>query len=242
MPIGSQISVRLSMTSKPGGMMPMMSCGRPSICTVVPDDGLSAKRRLPQFVREDRDRRAAEARARRHGIGLAWCEEPPLFWLHAEGREEMVVHQRGAHAHRAIAGREIDRTGPAARAARRHAVANGECADVRKRSGHLAELEILGGREPEPLERVGRKMRGEAHQLLGARIPEGPHDHVPEDREDRGVGADAERQRQQRDGSEDGTAPKRADRVAQISSDLSPARRRDEPDRTRSFACSTPPR
>ncbi len=199
--------------------MPMMSC-RPAVdLHGVPDDGFSAKRRLPQFVREDRDRRAANARAGRHGIGLAWCEEPPLFWLDAEGREEMVVHQRGAHADRAIAGREIDRTGPAARAARRDAVADGECADVRKRSAHLAELEILGGREPEPLERVGRRMRGEAHQLLRSRIREGPHDHIPEDREDRSVGADAQRQRQQRDGREHGTAPKRADSVAQISSE-----------------------
>jgi hypothetical protein len=53
-----------------------------------------------------------------------------LFWLYAESREETVVHERGAHSDRAIAGREVDRTGPAARAARRHAVAHRECADV----------------------------------------------------------------------------------------------------------------
>ena len=186
----------------------------------LPDDRLPAKRRLPQFVREDRDRRAADARARRHRIGLARREEPSLFRLHAKGRQQMVVHQRRAHPHRAIARREIDRAGPAARAARRHAVADGEGAEVRERPAHLAELEILGCREPEPLQRAGGRIRREAHQLLRRRISERPQNHAPEDREDRRVGADAERQRQQRDGGEHGAAPKRADPVAQIAPDL----------------------
>jgi hypothetical protein len=70
------------------------------------------------------------------------------------------------------------------------------------------------------LEWADWKMRRETHQLLGSGIPEWPQDHGVDDREDRGVGADAQSQRQQRHGGEHGTAPKRAEPVAQISSDL----------------------
>ncbi len=186
----------------------------------VTDDGPAAKRGLPQLVREDRDGWTADARPRRHRVRLARREEPPLFRLHAKRREQMVVHECGPRAQRAIAGREIDRTGPASGAAGRHALANGECTDLRERPGHVAELEILGRGQSEPLERVGGRVRGEAHQLLRSRIPERPQDRHVEDREDRGVGADAQRQRQQRDGSEHGSSPERADRIAQIPPDL----------------------
>ena len=120
------------------------------------------------------------------------AKNPPLLGVHAEGREEMIVHERGPHAHGTIAGGEIDRAGPPPRAASGHAVADGERADIGKRSRHLAELEVLGRRQPEPLERAGGRVRGEAHQLLRRRIRERPEDRVSEDREDRGVGADTQ--------------------------------------------------
>ena len=78
-----------------------------------------------------------------------------------------------------------------------------------------------------PWSGLAGRLRGEAHQLLRRRIPERPQDRRVEDREDGGVGADAQRQRQQRDGGEHRTAPQRADRVAQIPPDLVQPRRRD---------------
>ena len=133
----------------------------------------------------------------------------------------MFVHQRGAGAYRSIAGHEIDRAGPRPRAAPRHAfTTNGKRADLCERSVHPAKFQVLRRREPQPLPRADWKMRREMHQLLGMGIPDRPQDDRVDDREDRGVDADAERQRHQRHGGEHGTAPKRAKRVAQIASDL----------------------
>jgi hypothetical protein len=63
-------------------------------------------------------------------------------------------------------------------------------------------------------------VRGEAHQLLRRRIAERPQDDHVEDREDRRVGANPERERQQRHDGEDRAAPQGAESVAHVAPDL----------------------
>ena len=156
------------------------------------DDVLAAERGLPQLVREDHDRRqrnrAAAARRRRRAgeIGFALAEQAPCAGCTPSARQQTVVHRRRAHAQRAIARGEVD-------------LAGRERADRRKRLVDLAELEVFRRRHPELVEPERRELGRQIHQLLGLGIAERPQDHAVDDRENRGVRADAQRQREDRD-------------------------------------------
>ena len=65
----------------------------------------------------------------------------------------------------------------------------------RERAIELAELHILGRRDPEFIEAHGRDARGDPHQLFGPRVVERLQQHAVDHREDRGVGAGAKRER-----------------------------------------------
>ena len=176
--------------------MPMTSRGRPLTSTVWPTMLLAAERGLPQLVREDHDRRQrnrrrARRRRRAGQIGLALAEQPALRRLHAERGQQAVVDRRRPDAQRPIAGGEVD-------------LAGRERADRRERLVDLAKLEILRRRHPELSEPERRKLRGQVHQLFGLGIAQRPQDHAVDDREDRGIRADAQRQRQDRDDREAG--------------------------------------
>jgi hypothetical protein len=102
----------------------------------LPDDVLTAKRGLPQFVRQDDDRRErGRGGAGRWGwtreVGFPLPEQAPVRRLHAEGGEEAVIDSRRSHAKWTITSCQVD-------------FAGGERPNCRKRLVDLTELEIFG--------------------------------------------------------------------------------------------------
>ena len=88
--------------------------------------------------------------------------------------------------------------------------------DRGERLVQLAELEELRRRDPELVEAHGREAAGQEHQLLGLRVGQRAQQHAVDDREDRGVGADAQGQREDRDQGEPGRAQQAPGGVADI--------------------------
>ena len=123
----------------------------------------SAKRALPQLVRQDRQRRSQRSSPPR---SFLLAEEASLRRPNTEGGEQMCVDGDGAHATRAVACREIDFTGGEVRACGR-VRANGG-----KRPIHLPELRILRGRH-RPYRQFGVSA-GQLHQLIWLRVAERP--------------------------------------------------------------------
>ena len=123
--------------------------------------------------------------------------------LNAKGGEQSIVHGCGSNAQRPIAGREVHLAGRIR-------------ANDRERLVQLPEFEVLRRRDPELVEAERGKLRGEIHQLVGLWISERPQDHAIDDREDGGIGADAERQGQDGDERERRRAQQAADGVAKI--------------------------
>ena len=64
----------------------------------------AAERRLPQLVRQDRQLRAV-------GVGLARREQPPLGRRDAQRGEQVVGDRGAAHAHRTLAGHQVELAG-----------------------------------------------------------------------------------------------------------------------------------
>jgi hypothetical protein len=171
-------------------------------------DGLATEGRLPQLVREDRDPRRnqwrlSRRRRRSRDVGLARAEQTALRSLDAEGAQQVVVYLRRSHAQGAVAGRQVDLAGRVR-------------ANRRKRRVELAELHVLRRRDPELVEPEGRELGCQVHQLIGIRIAERAKDHGIDDREDGGVRADAQRQRQDRDEGEGRRAQQAPDRVSKV--------------------------
>jgi len=55
-----------------------------------------------------------------------------------------------------------------------------------------------------------------AHDAVGVRVRQGPEEHAVDKAEDRGVRADAQGQRQDRNGGESGAAAQRSEGVSQV--------------------------
>jgi hypothetical protein len=107
------------------------------------------------------------------------------------------------HAERPVAGGQID-------------LAGGVRADVGKRLIDRAEFQILRRRHPEVHEPQTGELRRQEHQLFGPGVAERAQDHAVDDGENRRVGPDAERERQERDCGEDGRPAERPKRVANV--------------------------
>ena len=172
------------------------------------DHRTSVKCGLPQLVRQNHDarrrRRRLSWRGRRAAdVGFSLREQSSVRRLDSERVEQVLVDVCGTHAKRSIAGDEV-------RLARR------ERADGRKGAVELAELHVFRRRDPELGEPERRKLRRQVHQPIGLRIPERPQDDAVDDRENRGVGADAERERQHGHGGEAGSAPQHAQPMTHI--------------------------
>ena len=156
-------------------------------------DGLSnhrssAKCALPQLVRQNRYARRKRCwlplrRRRTTHVGFSRGEQAPLRGLDAKRVEQMLVNRCRTHPQRPVAGSKVHFT--------RRIGAYG-----RKRSVDLPELHIFRRRYPELGKSERRKLRCQIHQLLWPRITERPQDDAVHDREDGGVGADSQRQRQ----------------------------------------------
>ena len=193
-PSGSQISVWLSITSAPAARTPITSRFTPLTSISLADHRPSAERRPPQLVRKDddarRQRRRLTGRRRRPGdVGLALGEQAALDHLNAQ-RPEQIVGDRGrADPRRPIARREVH-------------LAGREGPDLGERLVDLAELEEFGRRHPELLEAHVREPARQIDELIGLRVPERPQDDGVHHGEDRRIGANPERQRQDGDGGE----------------------------------------
>ena len=159
----------------------------------VADDRLRAVRGLPELVRDQRHGLGDCARAwkrRRADVAIIAGKETPLGEPNSQNIQQVRVDDGRADAKRALASHEIGLVGP-------------ERADLGERAVELLELEVLGHRNRERLARP----RGQVHQLRGVRVRQRPQQDTVDDGENGGVGADPERDRQQRDRREHGTAP-----------------------------------
>ena len=132
-----------------------------------------------------------------------FAKSRPYAGLHAERVEQMLVDVRGTHAQGTIAGEEIR-------------LASRERADGRKRPVELAILHVFGRRDPELVEAERRELSGQIHQAFRLWIRERLQEHAVDDGKDRGVGANAERERQHGDGRKPWTAAQHAQPVPNI--------------------------
>ena len=146
--------------------------------------------------------------------GFFLAEEAPLRRLNTERVEQMRVDRYRPHAQGSIACREVDFAAcvPLAAGCVR--------SDRRERLIDLPELQVLRRRDRASGKRERWKFRGQIQQLLGFGIPEWSQQHPIDDREDSGVGADPQRQRQQGDRREHGRAPERAQPMSHIAREV----------------------
>ena len=77
----------------------------------------------------------------------------------------------------------------------------------RERAAVAPPVEVVGRRDRTEPAALARALLGERHHAIGARIRQRPPQHRVDDAEDRGVGADAERQREERDDRESRLPP-----------------------------------
>ena len=107
----------------------------------------------------------------------------------------------------------------------------------RENPAHHVEYMTVATRTPHQL----RVSTGRALQLLGSGVIERTQQDAVDNREDRRVDADPERQRQQRLGRECGRAPERAERMPQVTRSSS-GQVNDRTSRYTSVVCVTPPK
>ena len=159
---------------------------------VLPDDaGIAAVGPLPELVREDRHRRRV-----RHRVGRG--EPAARQRLHVQRRHQLGRDQRRDRTARRL---RVEVDG-----------ANRVGADRGERLVVVAELDELRQRHPELVEPEPRELAGDVLQPIRLRIGQRPQQHAVDDAEHRRVGADAERERQDRDDVNPGC--RRSDRSA----------------------------
>ena len=151
------------------------------------DHVAAAEGGLPELVRQDgvgrqRQRRRARARRRTDDHGLAAAEQAARGRLDTQGRQQVIVDVRRAHAPRPVSRGEVGFPGR-------------ERANRRERLVQLPELEVLRRRHPELIESERREPRRQIHQLLRLRVRQRPQDHAVDDGEDCRVGPDPEPER-----------------------------------------------
>ena len=163
------------------------------------DDTLvAAQPRLPHFMREHGHRRAV-----RHIFGLS--EGAARLRVHAEDLEEARGNRKRLHLLRPVAGSQIHSGG--CQPVQRHRLEN-----VVVLPGH-----VLGNGDGIPPAAVG-KLAGDFHHAVRFRVRQGLQQHRIHYREDGGVDADPQRQRQNRDGGKPRISGQHAERIANVES------------------------
>ena len=136
---------------------------------------------------------------------LTLREGAPRDWRHAEDLEVVRRDPKRLHGLGRIARADVHR----------------KCAEIVQGHGveHivLPPRHVLGDRIR--IADTGVKLAPELHDPVGLRIGQRLEEHGVDHREDRGVGADAEGQRRQRNGGERGVPTHRTQRVAKIGED-----------------------
>ena len=144
------------------------------------DRRVPGERALPQLVRED---------CHRLGVRdvLLLGEDTAAIGGNAERLEQRRRSGHGVHAFGRIALAQVDRVRPIR-------------ANLGVRPRPLAQLEVLRRRDPELVEPEAGELARDHHELAGLRVGERFEDDAVDDAEDRAIGADAQRERQ--DGEE----------------------------------------
>ncbi len=164
------------------------------------DDRPLGERAYPQLVREHDDERPVRSR-------LLLREYMPSRRCDTERREQVGRHDRRRDALRRFVGADVDG-------------ARVEGADVVERVVALSKLDELRAVDRKLIEPQLREPAADQNELARARIRQRPKQHAVDDAEDRGVGADAERQREHGDDREAGRARQSANRVARVLREL----------------------
>ena len=149
------------------------------------------------------DRRPVGIRRRHARRSRPCANSRPAIGCTPSALQQVVVDRRRPDAQRTIAGGEVDFAGRVG-------------ANRRKRLVELAEFEIFRRRHPELIEPERRELGGQVHQLFGLRIAQRTQDHAVDDRENRGICANSERERQNRDRRERGRAQQASDSETDI--------------------------
>ena len=155
---------------------------------------VGAKRRSPYAIRQHDDGRRAGPRVRR-------LERAAELRNRTERLEEIVRCRHHPHPLRPIGRREIR-------------FARGVHAHRRERAGPLAKLEEFRDGDPELV--PSRKGAGDPHQSIRLLVLERLENHGVQHREDRGVGADTEREGQDGGRGEAWRLPQHPQRVAKV--------------------------
>ena len=117
------------------------------------------------------------------GVGLV--EQPAALRRDAQHVEQLRRHDGRVHPARTLGRAQVDRAGAVG-------------ADALERTVPFLELRPLRQGHPEAIEPEPRERAGDEHQPLGMGVAQRLEHHAVDDAEDRGVGADAQRERQNR--------------------------------------------
>ncbi len=141
---------------------------------------VAGKSALPDLAREHRDVFGT-------GQRVLSCELASANRRDTEDRHQLRGDDGGIHTARLIRRSKVDRSRSVG-------------ADLLKRSVALGELDELRRRNPELVEAKRGELARDEDQALGRRVRQRLEDDAVDDAEDRGVGANPERQRQNRHG------------------------------------------
>ena len=159
---------------------------------------------LPGVVAQNEDAIVSRGRFLRR-------ERPPDQRLHAEHREEAGRHAEALHARRVA----VNRGGRPHQAVSHHVGDGSRTIRDRNEIGHVHRaVSPVGAFAVADL--AAGHVFPHAHQARRVRVGQRTHQHAAHDAEDRGVRADAERERQHDDDGEAGLSAQRANRVLQV--------------------------
>ena len=162
------------------------------------DVGVAAEAALPQTVTDDRDARASRPE-------LLAREAAAERRRHAEDRQRIVEQQRREHAFRDVPAGDV-------------AVAEVERGEIRECAAP-PDVRVLRRRHRFDVGRVRRelgKRQPDRDETIGVGVREGVQDEPVDQPVDEAVAADADRQREHRDGRESRTARELAQRVTDV--------------------------
>ncbi len=160
------------------------------------DAGVGTEAADPEVVGQDRHRRDAGAVVARAG--------------------ESAKHRGEAHDVEEVAGDEADLDAEHVGVAAQHGVPGRVLRDIGERRRAVAQVAYLGDGEEHVLaaEPIGRL--AEVHQAVAVAMGQRLEQHAADDAEDRGGGADAEREGDHDDGGEPGIPAEGAEAVAEV--------------------------
>ncbi len=166
--------------------------------------GVAAELGLPERVADDRGRRIARA-----PIVVGGGQQAPGRRLHAEGGEEVAAHPEAAREPRLATLGQIEPRGAPREQVRERLLVGADLLPLRVGEPRMVVDEVTGSA---PLGQADANL----HEAVGILHRERAQPHGVHRLEDRGVGADAQREREERHEGEAGVEAQQPRAVAQV--------------------------